>query len=150
MKIPSLSESTLNSPKDDSLAISYKPLLITPSKISCSRPLFQLSPTKRPSFSPVKFRLKNKIKLLQQQVRRQKKRITNLNDLLNTLKEKNLLENESKQLLMDKFDGTTLDIFQNILKNKTRKATGRRFSKQMKEFALTLHYYSPKAYAYAR
>lgn len=51
---------------------------------------------------------------------------------------------------MEKFDGSTLDLFQNIVKNKNRKATGQRFSKNIKEFALTLHYYSPKAYAYAK
>jgi hypothetical protein len=63
------------------------------------------------------------------------------------LKNKNLIEREAEELLMEKFDGTTLEIFQNIVKNKGEKSTGRIFSKKTKEFALTLHYYSPKAYA---
>jgi len=51
---------------------------------------------------------------------------------------------------MEKFDGTNLEIFQNIIKNKGKKPTGRRFSKKIKEFSLALHYYSPKAYEYVR
>lgn len=61
-----------------------------------------------------------------------------------------MLENESEQLLMEKFEGSTLDLFQNVVKNKNRKATGHRFSKNIKEFSLLLLYYSPKAYANAR
>lgn len=126
------------------------PLLITPSKMSCARSLFNISLPKRPSFSPSKSELKKKIKSLQQRIRRQDKSIKNLKDLLKVLKKKNLIERESEELLMEKFDGTTLDIFQNFIKNKGKKSTGRRFSKKIKEFALTLHYYSPKAYEYAR
>jgi len=127
-----------------------RPILITPSKISCARPLFNSSPAKHPSFSPSKAKLKNKIKLLQQQVRRQNKSIKNLKDLLKDLKKKNLIDKEAEELIMDKFDGTALDIFQNVVKNKGKKLTGHRFSKKIKEFSLTLHYYSPKAYEYAR
>lgn len=125
-------------------------MLITSSKVSCARSLFNISLPKRPSFSPSKAELKKKIKSLQQRVRRQEKSIRNLKDLLKILKKKNLIEKEAEELLMEKFDGTTLEIFQNIVKNKGIKSTGRRFSKTIKEFSLTLHYYSPKAYEYAR
>jgi len=126
-------------------------LLITPSRVACSRSLFNpITLPKRPSFPPSKTELKKKIKSLQQRVRRQNNSIRNLKDLSKVLKNKNLIEKEVEELLMEKFDGTTLEIFQNIVKNKGKKSTGRRFSKKIKEFSLTLHYYSPKAYEYAR
>lgn len=90
-------------------------------------------------------KLKTKVKQLQQKVRRQ-----NMKDLLKILKDKKLLANESEELLLEKLDSTTLELFQNVSKNKGRKPTGYRYSKEIKEFALTLHYYSPKAYEYAR
>lgn len=127
-----------------------RPLLTTPSKVLCARSLFHdnISLPKHPSFSPSKATSKKKIKSLQ--VRRQKNSIKNLKDLLKVLKKKNLIEREAEELLMEKFDGTTLEIFQNIVKNKGKKSTGHRFSKKIKEFSLTLHYHSPKAYEYAR
>lgn len=45
--------------------------------------------------------------------------------------------------------GSILELFNNELKN-SNKGTGCRYSKDMKEFALTLHYYSPKAYNFCR
>lgn len=50
-----------------------KPILITPYKVmTCARPFFKLTPSKRSNISPTKAQLKNKIKLLQQQIRRKK------------------------------------------------------------------------------
>ncbi|KAL4113577.1 hypothetical protein QTP88_017184 [Uroleucon formosanum] len=95
-------------------------------------------------------KLKTKVKQLQQKVQRQNKSIQNMKDLLKILKDKKLLANESEELLLEKLDSTTLELFQNVSKNKGRKSTGYRYSKEIKEFALTLHYYSPKAYEYAR
>lgn len=45
--------------------------------------------------------------------------------------------------------GSILELFDNELKN-SNKVTGCRYSKEMKKFALTLHYYSPKAYNFCR
>lgn len=62
-----------------------EPLLITPSKANCSRPLFFAS-SKQKKNSPSKFELKVKIKRLQQSIRRQKSSINNLKDLLKDFK----------------------------------------------------------------
>ena len=64
------------------------PLLITPSKVSCVRSLFNISLPKRPKFSPSKSELKKKIKSLQERIRRQDKSIKNVKDLLKVLKKK--------------------------------------------------------------
>lgn len=41
------------------------------------------------------------------------------------------------------------DLFKNELKN-SNKTNGKRYSKEMKEFALTLLFYSPRAYNFCR
>lgn len=45
--------------------------------------------------------------------------------------------------------GTILNLLKNELKN-NKKGTGCRYVKEMKEFALILHYYSPKVYNFCR
>jgi len=52
---------------------------------------------------------------------------------------------------LDKFDdGISKQLFKNKLVNQGRKPTGMRYSKEIKEFVLTLSYYSPKALTYCR
>lgn len=53
-------------------------------------------------------------------------------------------------LLLNEFDGLPQEIVSNMLKNKNKNATNRRYSKIINEFALTLYFYSPKVYEYAR
>jgi len=135
-------------PERSVINTSFEPLLITPSRATCSHPLFVASP-KHKKHSPSKFEQKLKIKWLQQKIRRQNTSLTNLKNLLKDFRKKNLLENDTEQIL-EKFEGTNLELFENLIKNKRLKATGRRYSKAIKEFSLTLHYYSTKAYEYAR
>jgi len=84
----------------------------SPSKVSCAHSLFNISLPKLPSSSSSKSESKKKIKSLQQRVRRQNKSIKNLKYLLKVLKKKNLIEKKAEELLMEKFDCTTLDKFQ--------------------------------------
>ncbi|CAI6361393.1 unnamed protein product [Macrosiphum euphorbiae] len=91
----------------------------SPSKVSCTHSLINISLPKSPSTSPSKSELKKKIKTLQQRVRRQNKSIKNLKDLLkgkkNLIEKKSeelLIEKKSEELLIEKFDCTTVDIFQ--------------------------------------
>lgn len=87
---------------------------------------------------------------MKQQVRRQNNTIWSLRDLLKQLRDKNLIETDSEMLLLNRFDGLSQEIVRNLLKIKNKNATNRRYSKIMKEFALTLYFYSPKAYEFAR
>ena len=48
------------------------------------------------------------------------------------------------------FDGIQLALFQNVMKNSRRASRGRRYSDEVKEFAVTLQFYSAKAYDYVR
>ena len=91
-----------------------------------------------------------KIKILQQKVRRLVKKNKSMADMLKTLKSKALLTDDLYELLSNSFSGMTLDIFRDEFQNAAKTAKGRRYSQEVKQFALTLHYHSPKAYDYIR
>ena len=126
------------------------PLVTTPSKYKIN-----ISPHKKttPSKFELKYKIKtqaNTIKLLKQQIRRKNIKINTLAGLLKLLKEKQVLHTESEEIILNKFGGLSQEIFNNIQKNQNINPKGRRYSKTIKEFSLTLNYYSPKAYEYAR
>ena len=113
----------------------------------------QISPNALPKSnqkSPTKVKLRKKIKTLQQKLRRRNKKINNLKDLITTLKDKKYLSNGSAEILLDQFSGVSNDIFKNQIKNNKSKPTGRRYSEELKKFALTVNFYSPKAYNFLR
>ena len=62
-----------------------------------------------------------------------------------------LLQKDSKiqQAQLDVIDGCLGELVKNQAKNKIRKKR-KEYSQKIKEFALTIYYYSPKAYAYLR
>lgn len=128
------------------------PILITPTKAKAI-PTEQVTPVrKRKSVeitTPIR-NMKNKIKVLQQKVRRQQAKINNMTDLFKEMKKKGLIDSDAESMMTNKFDGIFLELFKNQLKNKKRKAEGQRYSKEIKQFALTLNYYSPKAFNYCR
>ncbi|KYN22595.1 hypothetical protein ALC57_05003, partial [Trachymyrmex cornetzi] len=95
-------------------------------------------------------KMQKMIKVLQQKVRRQRKKIQNLTDLLKKLTDKKLLESNALELINHQFGGITVALFESEWKNHNHANTGVRYSKELKNFALTLYYYSPKAYNYCR
>ncbi|XP_003240448.1 THAP domain-containing protein 2-like [Acyrthosiphon pisum] len=120
---------------------------ISPSRSSYTLPKRGRPTTKSPA-TPRKTLIKSKVKILQQKVRRLKTKIKTLNDVLEELKKKGLIENDPCDLIENEFEGIQLEILKNELTNKKRKPTGCRYSDEIKKFALTLHYYSPKAYKF--
>lgn len=73
-----------------------------------------------------------------------------LKDLLTDLKSKKLLETEPAAVIEQCFDGNILEVVKGELCNSTKKPQGRRYSSSVKQFAVTLQYYSPQAYEYCR
>ena len=71
--------------------------------------------------------LKNKVKNLQQQLRRSKKKI-------------GIIKSEIADRLHTSFDTLQLSIFHNAKNNTTISPTGRRYTDDIKEFALTLYF----------
>ena len=66
--------------------------------------------------------------------------------LLKALKEKELVNDENHRLLDHNFGGTMAqEIFKNQAKNTATSKRAMRYTNELKSFAVTLHYYSPKA-----
>lgn len=105
---------------------------------------------RKPHFSPRKKKMGKKIKVLQRRVSRLRNKVNNLNDLIKVLKEKQFVTEDYCARLENVFSGDCAKIFENCLKNSKRKPSSRRYSEEIKHFALTLHYYSPKAYEFCR
>lgn len=73
-----------------------------------------------------------------------------MSDIINELQQKLVMSPEDAELMHCQFDALQLSIFRDTKNNVTRAPCGRRYSDIVKEFATTLHYYSPKAYNYVR
>ena len=94
--------------------------------------------------------LKSKIRNLQQQLRRCKSKIANMSDVIDSLEQNLIVKTEIADRLHGSFDKLQLSIFNNTKNNTTVSPCGRRYTDDIKEFSLTLYFYSPKAYEYVR
>ena len=83
-----------------------------------------------------------KIKRLQKKVLRQAKSIKGL---MKTLNEKVLISKEFSEVLGSNFGHIEVDLFKNEFKNRSLQS-GSRYSNDIKEFAVSLHFYSPRDY----
>lgn len=88
---------------------------------------------------------KKKIRSLQQNVRRKNDNIATLKHVLNKLKEKKILTNEQTTILQALGESSG-DLFKRVAK----KCVRRKYDANLRSFAVTLHFYSPRAYEYVR
>ena len=86
-------------------------------------------------------RLHAKTNTLRNARRREYRLRGKLADVLTELKNKQLLSSQSQDLL---------DVYKDIPVSLFQRKSGRAFSDEQKQFATTLHYYSPAAYEYLR
>ena len=92
-------------------------------------------------------KLKAKVKVLNQNLRRKGKKIQSLQDLLAGLKEEECISNQQLDLINHNFEGVAKQLFSDQAQNMTFSTKmSHRYSQETKQFAMTLHYYSPKAY----
>ena len=94
-------------------------------------------------------KLREKIRMSKQRVLRLQKKVNSLNELIKTLKDKDLISDQVKETLEGKFSGTSKEIFQRLLKQK-KTGKGLKYTPELKSFALTLQFYSTKAYKFVR
>jgi len=78
-----------------------------------------------------------------------KRKDSKIKDLLKVAKDTKMLRNTSFNILNNDF-GESFSLFENEIKNVNKSPHGRRYSEEVKKFAVTLHYHSPKAYDYCR
>ena len=115
---------------------------IIPIKMAKSLPATEVSPAKR--------KLHRKIKTLQQKVRRKESKIASLASVVKKLEDEKFIATDAANLLKQNFSGLKYELLQSELKNQYRAATGHRYTDEVKKFALTLHFYSPRAYDFVR
>lgn len=93
---------------------------------------------------------RQRIRNFQKQVQKQKRTIAGLKSVINVLKKKNLLDEESSNSVLQGF-GDNNDLIKRFFRkcNKGLKVK-KTFSPLERSFAITLHFFSPKAYNFVR
>ena len=83
-------------------------------------------------------------------MRRTKAKQQTMADIIHELEQKLIVSAQDAENMHADFDNIQLSIFRDTKNNTTCTPNGRRYSDIVKEFAVTLNYYSPKAYDYVR
>ena len=91
---------------------------------------------------------KTKLKLEKRKLKRLKSKTANLKDLILSLKDKKLISDNHQDILENKFSHVFEELINRV--KKVRKGNGRKYSPLLKSFALTLQFYSTKAYNFVR
>ena len=92
-------------------------------------------------------KLKKKLKTTQQKARRLKKKVTSLKSIVKQLKEKDLITSACEEMLERNFSDVPVALFKRMASNAGK---GCKYSPELKAFALTLQFYSTKAYNFVR
>ena len=91
--------------------------------------------------------MKKKLKMANQKIRRNACKLKSMKELISQLTKKKLIETNCQEVLEKHFSGVSLEMLKRIT-NKSGK--GVRYSPALRSFALTLQFYSTKAYEYVR
>lgn len=89
-----------------------------------------------------------KIRKLQLQNQYQKRKILNMKGVMNILKENKLLQEQETEMLFKKFGNN--DFFKHLFGENGRKTRVNEYSENIRKFAVSLHFLSPKAYNFVR
>ena len=92
-------------------------------------------------------KLKKKLKTTQQKAWRLKKRVTSLKSIVKQLKEKDLITSACEEMLERNFSDVPIALFKRMASNAGK---GCKYTPELKAFALTLQFYSTKAYNFVR
>ncbi|XP_076663554.1 uncharacterized protein LOC143366376 isoform X2 [Andrena cerasifolii] len=91
---------------------------------------------------------KKKVRLMQQQIRRKNDQLITLKSMLEDLKNKQAIKtNQAKP--MNTLGGLTGELYERLIQQKSN-VVSKCYSPNLRCFALTLQYYSPRAYEYVR
>jgi DNA transposase THAP9 len=92
---------------------------------------------------------KRRINTLQQRNSRIKKKIASMKEVLNDLKNKNLI-NEEIFTTLRSIPGPNEEILKRQIAKIKKEPAPRQYSPELRKFALNLHFFSPAAYSYVR
>lgn len=110
--------------------------------------IFSLEPT---DAGKIRY-LTSKLKIAKQTSRRRKKKIQSLKAIISDLKQKFELSCGAFTAIENSFSGMPSALFKRMITNQRikGKVTREKFSPELRSFAMTLHFYSSKAYNYVR
>ena len=94
--------------------------------------------------------LRKKLKIERQRTSRLKKRVTSLQTVVDNLQKQNLVHDRCVELLEKTYSGVPLEVMKRIVQHKGKKLTRKAYPPELRAFALTLQFYSTKAYNYVR
>jgi hypothetical protein len=95
--------------------------------------------------------LKKKIKLLKDSKRKLSKKCTSLSDVIQAIKDKNLVSPNVCEILEEESLKVPAQLFQRLLELKGEKRSANEmYTEELKTFAMTLNFYSSQAYNYVR
>ena len=93
--------------------------------------------------------MQKKLKNSQRTTRRWRKRVATLTEVVSELKEKNLINNDCATILETTFSGVPREIMKGLVTQMEKKNSGA-YPPELRSFAMTLKFYSAKAYNYVR
>ena len=94
--------------------------------------------------------LRHKIRILQKRLLRRDARWNAMTDIIRNLKQNRTSTQSLEEALQSRFSGFSLDMLKNEIRNSSIPRNRKRYSEEIKSFALTLYSYSPKAYHFIR
>ena len=94
--------------------------------------------------------LKEEIKKSKQREKRTKSKLITLEKALGTLQDIGLITESCGDELTICLEGVPQELLTRILSNKGGQPSLDKYPEQLRAFAMTLHFYSPKAYTYVR
>ena len=98
--------------------------------------------------TPTKSNLRKKVKRLQNQLRRKKRKIEHLEDIVASMRDHSMITESCSDLLIEQFSGLPLELFKHESANIGRIKNS--YSEEIRKMAVTLHFYSPRGYDYMR
>ena len=106
--------------------------------------------SKKVPVTPTKALLRKRVKRLKDKLRYREKRIERLEDFVSNMKGKELITDNCSSILLEKFSALPLELFKHEHKNLGQAKNRLSYSEEMRKMAVTLHFYSPRAYKYMR
>ena len=93
--------------------------------------------------------LQKKLKTSKQKTRRSNRKVSTLASVVSELKEKNLINSDWATMLETTFSGVPRELMKRLVSQKKKKNLGA-YPPELRSFAMTLKFYSTKAYNYVR
>ena len=94
--------------------------------------------------------LRKKLKLERQRTSRLRKRVNSLQTIVENLQKQHLVNEQCVEMLEQTFSGVPKQLMERIVKHTGKNVTRKSYPSELRAFALTLQFYSTKAYNYVR